>query len=176
MNKRKLSLIFALLAGPAIVAAEIYQTIDADGNVVFTDVPPHDNATEVTLPELNVINSPRSYGSGGEYDRSSHKKRADEKNYTQLMVTAPQDDTVIRSNEGKVSISVAISPALTPGDTLIIELDGRQINSGNATSVSLSGIDRGTHTVSTRVVNSDGQTRISGNNISFHLKKHSALH
>ena len=40
------------------LAAQVYKTVDEDGNVTYTDRPPEDGSAPIKLPELRVIEEP----------------------------------------------------------------------------------------------------------------------
>lgn len=175
MKRRLLPLLYLSLWLPLAAMAAIYQTKDENGNIIYTDMPPQENAEEIALPELNVLETERPKSETRTAPTQSHKKSAPNRTYERLTISAPGNDAVIRSNQGQVSINVTLSPALSRQDTLYIELDGKQVNDGKAASVTLENVDRGSHTVSAYIRQADGQQAIAAEQIVFHLKRHSAL-
>ena len=173
MKNRLLPLLYLALVLPLTAMAAIYQTQDADGNIVFTDTPPSENAEELELPDLNILETESSRPASAK--AASHKKSAEKRSYDKLLIDTPTNDSVIRANNGEISVSVVVAPPLARQDTLHIELDGTQINDGKSANVTLDGLDRGTHTLSAYIRTQSGQVAISANQVIFHLKRHSAL-
>jgi uncharacterized protein DUF4124 len=134
-------------------AETVYKTVDEEGNIIFTDKPSED-AEEIKLQELQTIDNPKP--------GSAPKPRQpdiEEFTYKTFLVSSPANGSGIRSNDGSVSISVSIEPALRTGHKITIAMDGKEIGSGS--SVSLQNVDRGTHSVTASVVDGSGKNIIS---------------
>jgi hypothetical protein len=55
MNQIRLSALIVLLAFPTLLFAnEIYQSVDEQGNIVYSDSPPETGAEPISLPNLNI--------------------------------------------------------------------------------------------------------------------------
>lgn len=148
-----LSAILLFLNG-GLSAESVYKTVDENGNVIFTDKP-SEEALEIKIKDLdNSINNPNP----GRYKASAQKPEEEDK-YESFAVTSPENGAGIRSNSGNVSISVSLAPSLNSGHKIIISMDGKEVGSG--TSVSLQNVDRGTHSITARVVDGNGKTHIS---------------
>ncbi|MCB1757414.1 MAG: DUF4124 domain-containing protein [Gammaproteobacteria bacterium] len=175
----KTLLLLALLT-PALALAQIYKSTDEDGNIIYTDIPPDDSAKEVVLPELNVLDTPKTTYAPKKVapENQSKPKSAFENKYTQLEIIQPSHEETIRDNAGNVILSVQLIPRLfaEKGDRLFIELDGQVVNNGTSNTVKLDNIDRGTHTVAAYIQDADGEQLIVAENISFELKRFSKAH
>lgn len=135
------------------VAETVYKTVDENGNVIFTDKP-SEEAEEVKIQELeNTIGNPNP----AKYRPSAPKSESF--SYESFTVTSPENGAGIRSNNGNVSISLSLEPALNPGHKIIVLMDGKEIGTG--LSVSLQNVDRGTHSISAKVVDGNGKSLIS---------------
>lgn len=134
-------------------AETVYKTVDEDGNIIFTDKS-SENAEEIRIDELQTIDNPNP----AKY-KTSPKQPKKDPGYNSITVTKPVNGEGIRSNNGNVSISVSIEPALKPGHKITISMDGKEIGSGS--SVSLQNVDRGTHSVSASVADGAGKKLIS---------------
>ncbi len=138
----------------SLSAETVYKTVDENGKIIFTDKP-SEEAEQIKIKELdNSINNPNP----GKYKPSTQKQEEEDK-YKSLVVSSPENGAGIRSNNGNVSISVSLEPGLNPGHKIVVSMDGKEVGSGS--SVSLQNVDRGTHSISARVVDSDGKTHIS---------------
>jgi len=137
----------------SVSAETVYKTVDENGNVVFTDKP-SENAEEIKIQKLDTIKNPNP----GRY-KPSLKQPEDSNVYANLVVTSPKNGSSVRSNEGNVSISLSLEPALRGAHKIIISMDGLEVGSGS--SVSLRNVDRGTHSINVSVVDGSGKKLIS---------------
>jgi hypothetical protein len=136
-------------------ADTVYKTVDENGNVIFTDKP-SEEAEEVKIQKLeNTIGNPNP----AKYRPSMPKSENDSTSYKSFSVSSPENGAGIRSNNGNVSISLSLEPGLNPGHKILVSMDGEQIGSGLA--VSLQNVDRGTHSISAKVVDGNGKVLIS---------------
>ncbi len=157
--------------------ADIYTCKDSDGKTVYTDSPDAcKDAEEVkvdTLPTLiptkPLATSPRT--------STSNNTLAEKNSYTALTITSPSNDSVIRDNQGNVTINFQVSPNLKTrsGHEFVVTLDGTQVYNGTSTITALKNVDRGTHTIGLKVVAADGSTKISATPVKFTLNRFSAL-
>jgi uncharacterized protein DUF4124 len=153
----KLLLTFLFVAVLVPVHADtVYKSVDEKGNVIFTDKPSAD-AEQIKIQKLQTIENPNPIKTKG----ASNKSKSKEETYKTLKFTSPEDGAGIRDNAGSVSISLTLEPGLRGGDKIIISMDGEEISNGSATSISLSNVDRGTHSLSASVVDGKGKKLIS---------------
>lgn len=145
--------IFLLFFMHYSVAETVYKTVDDNGNVIFTDKP-SEEAETIKIQELeNTIGNPNP----AKYKPSTPKVEAF--TYKSFTVTSPASGAGVRSNNGNVTISLSLEPALNRGHKVLISLDGKQIGTG--LSVSLQNVDRGTHSISAKVIDNNGKSLIS---------------
>ena len=138
---------------------EVYKTVDEDGNIIFTDRPTT-NSEEIKLKKLKTTETvkPSSSSSGS----TSRGQNQEDISYKKLLVSNPADGSSIRSNTGNVSISVVSEPSLRSGHKILISMDGKELSKGTGKSISLTNIDRGTHTVNVSIIDSSSKPIISG--------------
>lgn len=136
-------------------AETIYKTVDENGNIIFTDKPSED-AEEIKIEKLQTIDNPNPAKF-----KPTPKTSEEDKSpiYKTFVVTSPENGAGIRSNIGNVNISLSLEPALSAGHKMIISMDGKEVGTGSR--VSLQNVDRGTHTISAKVVDGDAKTLIS---------------
>ena len=117
------------------------------------------NSEEIKLKELKTTETvkPSSTSSSS----TSRGKKTEDFSYKKLSVSNPADGSSIRSNSGNVSISVNSEPSLRSGHRILITMDGKELSKGTSKSVSLTNIDRGTHTITVSIVDSSSNTIIS---------------
>jgi len=157
--------------------AEIYRTVDSNGNVIFTDAPEDDNAEKVivdvapsyvppTIPAFVVE----------EQDTSNQQTTAAVPKY-KIKITSPTHDEMFQNPE-TIAVTASISPALNEqrGDQVIFKLDGKQVgNKQNSLSTVLEGVYRGSHVLVVSVVDKSGKVLKSSKSVLFHVQRNSIL-
>jgi len=96
--------------------------------------------------------------------------------YTRCVVTQPTSDQVFFAVDS-VEVSVDVTPGLQGEDRLQVLLNGAPYAAWpeNAQSATLTGLNRGSYTLSVRVVDKNGRTQCSGKSINFHVRQASVL-
>jgi len=156
--KLKLAFILFLIFNLPALFGEVYKSVDEDGNIIFTDRPVI-NSEKIKLKELKTTETIKlpSTSSGS----SSQGKNKEDFSYKKLLVLSPADGSAIRSNTGNVSITIAPEPPLRSGHILLITMDGKELSKGTGKSVSLTNVDRGTHTITASIIDSSSNSIIS---------------
>ncbi len=167
---------FILLVFAQALQADVYKTINADGEVVFSDRPGQ-GAERVELPGLTTYKpppvtkrTPRSAATAAGDDAGQ---------YSSLKVSSPEDEATIWDNEGIISLSLEIDPELQTdtGHRIQYYLDGKPDGEAETSlTYTYRDVDRGTHTVSAAVVDVEGNALISSSPVTVHLHKASILH
>ena len=168
MPKSALFLILMLALGAA-QAGKVYKYTLSNGDVVYSDKPPPaDQGEEVKLEPLQGFSLPPA----PPLEQSTAKsKEAEPAGYTEFKVTSPANDQTIRDNGGNVSVSLTLVPGLKGGHSIEVLMDGQSIGSGSGTSVTLTEVDRGTHTVQATIKDDEGKEIARSNSVIFHLKR-----
>lgn len=159
----------SLAVAPA-TAQRIYRYTDADGNVVFTDSPPKQGATEVTLPPVNTYTSPTR-----PLDLDTGSRDQPHPGYQEFSVASPKSGEVIRDNAGNVSVKLRLRPRLQPGDTIDFVVDGQSLASGKSTSALLTSMDRGSHTIEAIIRDRDGKVVAQTGSVHFDVLRRTRL-
>jgi len=167
--KRAVVMVCAVLAVGAIEAAQIYRVTQPDGTVEFTDdPPPGETAVAVEVPPLNTVaplESPRDA-----FDDSSTTEPV--KPYESVRITRPTDGESLWGPVGEVNVDLSVEPALKRGDRLDVLMDGEHVGGGSSTSITLTGVVRGTHTLVAVVRSASG--KVVGQSKSVSFTKHQA--
>ena len=172
-NMKNLCLLIALIFSVNL-NAQIYRTIDKDGNAVFSDVET-DGSEEIELTEPSQVES-LSVNPLPPRENSSRDKREKAFKYESIVITSPNDDEALRNNSGSITINASIEPQLRYGHMIILYLDGEEHMSSQSPTFSLSELNRGTHTARISIKDESGKILISSKTTTFHLQRHSALH
>ena len=171
----------ALAYSAADAGTRIYKTVDADGNIVFTDVPPLDTSKsqEVKVGVSNTFENPLEPGARQVWNVGQDGEQTPAETefaYHQAVIVTPENDASLRENAGNVSVKTRISPNLRPGHKLRLLVDesplGRLIG---ASEFALTNVDRGSHTLRLQIVNQAGAVIFDGPASTFHLQRTSIL-
>lgn len=169
----KTLLTLVLLFTACQVQAELYKSLDANGEVIYSDEPPTISAKEFVPPPLQVT-PPIKY-------KPKAKTPAEEKPapypYSDIHFTQPEADANFYDNEGNISYSLAITPGLNTklGHYLNFKLDGSPVASKSSSlSGTVNNVERGSHSLTADICDASGKVLRSAN-VSFHLHKVSKL-
>ncbi|MCB1802955.1 MAG: DUF4124 domain-containing protein [Gammaproteobacteria bacterium] len=167
--KKTLFLVLALI--PGLATAVICKSVDADGVVSYSDVPAGECVERVKLPEYSRY-EPRPIDAAPSKDSNAQGSVIKFQRYRSISITTPPSGGVVRSNQGDVSVVVALDPDLQPGHLLNLTLDGRPVKgSFDGLAIDVTGVDRGTHTLRASIVDASGRVLISSSPVRFTLRK-----
>ena len=161
----RILLLFVTLFFLTLVSAEVYRSLDEDGNVVFTDKPSPD-AEKIRIDKVQTISPPAVKDS--EYTPPAKPVASV---YTKLEVVSPENNQVLTGGAGNVTVSILIEPGLntTLGDRLVLYMDGKKQAESSSTSFPFTNIDRGTHTTKVDVVDKEMMSSLMRTAMSFSL-------
>ncbi|HET7569970.1 MAG TPA: DUF4124 domain-containing protein [Gammaproteobacteria bacterium] len=169
MKQITLILFAALWVAPAYAATHttMYKWTDKNGVVHYSDQP-HPGARKVDLPGLSSFAAPPP-------SPTANGKTTAAKPYDKLAVTSPAPKATVHANDGKVPVAVVVDPPLRRGDTIVYALDGKHIGNSRATSITLTHVVRGTHTLNVSIVAGDGKTVAQAAPVTFYVRHRSVL-
>ena len=159
MIMRILLLIIYLFAIPAF-AADVYRSVDENGNIIYTDKPTPD-AEKIRIDEIQTIDNPDVKP----FDYAPPKSDQTPFNYS-LSITSPEEGAAIRSNNGDISIIASLNPSLAIGHQLALYLDGSVAATGGP-KFDLTNVDRGTHSAEVAVQDRNGKEIQRSSPVSF---------
>jgi len=152
----------------------IFRTVDAQGNITYTDQPPNARDTPVKSEQIEIA-TPNTFQDTTPYERwdpSAEEQQGDGVANYSLAIVSPSNDASIRNNAGNVVIETRISPDLAEGHVARIELDGsmtgEKVVSG---AVYLTNVPRGTHSARLVVESAKGQRLAESPASVFHLQR-----
>jgi hypothetical protein len=92
------------------------------------------------------------------------------------VITSPGSDATVRDNQGSLTINFRAVPALQTrkGHKYVVTVNGTEVYSGTSTITALKNIDRGTHSISVKIVDTAGSTKISATPVMVTLQRYSA--
>lgn len=167
----------AIMVSP--LAAQVYKTVDKDGNVTYTDKPPGDGAKPMDLPPLSVIEAP-DYGKTArqeaeEAEGAGGKKvvplRTLRNNFKDFAIISPLQEESVWRPDGPISIAWSSSNQLIEGMTVQIFLDGQQQANTTAPMIPVNGLERGEHTVTATIKDAGNRTIATAQPITFFVRQ-----
>ena len=162
-----LSLVVLLNTTSTLNASEqttVYKAVSKDGSISFSDEAKNGSEAIIIKPVTTIpaidIKQNRSL--------NTQDKQTTEF-YQTLSIVSPPDDTAINTGSGNVQVEVQSTPPLRNGDSFVLELDGAVVSTQRDTTFNLNAIDRGTHTLSVRIINQIKQTlKVSISTMTIH--------
>jgi len=167
---RVCALLLALLWMLPTGAAEVYRYVDPEHGVEFSDTP-RPGAERIVIPDAQRAPAARLPSPAA--SAAADVATGTAVTYEEIRITDPVDQETVRDNSGNMLVSVTLKPGLqTPfGHKLQLLLDGEPVSTGTATNFSLTGIDRGTHTLQAIVLGADDAPLASSPTSAFHLHR-----
>ncbi|MCK4951034.1 MAG: DUF4124 domain-containing protein [Gammaproteobacteria bacterium] len=135
--------------------AEVYRSVDESGNIIFTDKP-HKNSEKVDLPGLTTYESPPYKEIKAEKIKKPITKFT---SYSEFKILSPASKDTIRNADGDVAVNLLVTPELQVklGHRIVLYVDGSKVTSTTVTRYKLTNVDRGSHTLSAQIVDSNGK-------------------
>lgn len=146
----------------------IWRQTGPDGKPVFTDRPPPGAAEQVPLPPINQVPAFRSNDEGSGAAAAPGTVFS---GYQTLRITGVPPGTTLVHPQEPVSILVQVKPGLQPGHRLLILHNGAQVNSRNATSVTVNEIPRGEHTFTAEIQDAGGKVLATAEPLVFSVTR-----
>ena len=154
-------------------ARDVYRWVAPDGSVYYSD-DPHAGADRITLPEWPPPQPRQSVV----LPPSDTPDKPVFTGYNRLTIVEPGSGETVRDNQGNVEVTVTVEPELntTEDHKIQILLDG-QVQGDPSASLeqSLSGVERGKHTVTAQVINKRGRVLNDSRPVTFFLQHASPL-
>ncbi len=163
------SMLVFFFAASAAVAGTVYKYVGPDGVTIYSDrqVP---GAVAVDLPASSTyapVGLPATSPAPGEAVEGPLGGV-----YETLAIVEPESEATVRSNEGRVDVSVTLQPAIQEGHTLSFHLDGNEIAKGlRSTRLRLTDVERGEHRLEVSVHDAEGSLLERSRPIRFYLQK-----
>jgi hypothetical protein len=170
MRKTLFTFLFYLLALVACTvasAATVYKWVDENGVTHFSDQP-HENAQKVELKAPQTFSAPKT----STPSRPTPPTQPAQKVYQSCGMSEPSNDQVFL-NTDTVSAGTSVQPAVRPGDTVLVTMDGAPVPGvpANGGQFTISPVDRGEHTIQMVVKDPSGTTVCSSPSVTFHVRQ-----
>lgn len=162
------------VAAPVFAGQTVYKWVDDKGVTHFSDQPmPGATKVEMSSSSNRSTSTPAPTPSSPATSTPEPTKRGPA--YSRFVVASPQQDEAIINTGGKVSVSLAATPALSSDHVVTLFLDGGKVADfpPNSLAYDFSGMPRGTHTVKGVVSTKEGQQLQETPPVTFHVRQES---
>lgn len=160
-----IALPLVMTAGP--LTAQVYKTVDEDGNVTYTDRPPQDGSKPIKLRPISVIEAP-AYEQAPSAAQKAAAKEGEEKplrylrkHYEDFAIVSPAQEEAVWYSENVVTVAWSVPSALEPGMQVTVSVDGAQQPATSERVIPIIGLERGEHTAT--AVLRDARSRLVAN-------------
>lgn len=186
MNRKGSMLILAstMLAlgyglGSATAAqAEVYKTVDENGNVIFTDQPPTPDSEPIKMRELSVVPARpveqkpvRAKVSDGNADGQIEDLATLRRGYRDFRITQPMPEQSFTGTANTATLAWDTKFELQKGMQVLFSINGQSMEPTTAQIVTTDPLDRGEHTVSAQLVDARGRTVATAAPVTFFVRQ-----
>lgn len=165
--KRLIPLLLLMLCG-TLVAQNIYKVIDEDGNVIYTDQPPSNDAVPEDLPPLGKMDAGRSRPKQANSGSDGSNEAFD---YPDFAITQPDPEENLWGTGGSVEVALDPGKPLALGHKLVLMLNGNEVARGGAARIRIDEVVRGAHTLNAVIVDEGGNEVARAPSVVFHMKQ-----
>jgi len=161
-----MGLAFALDCG---ASGEVYKYVDEDGNTVYTDEPPSEDAEPMDLPELTVTDIVQP--APQDPDPPAAQPEQPE---VDLSFTSPAPEQNLWGTGNDLAVELSAQPGgVIAGGQVVLYIDDEEVTRSRSLSAIIKQIDRGTHDVRAEMVDSNGEVVAEAGPVTFHMHQHS---
>ena len=164
------ALVLCLVALP-LAAQNIYKTVDKDGNTVFTDQKPSEDAEPLRLRELTVVEPVQI----GDPQAITQNSASPPDVSIPVQITSPTSEETIWNTAYRLDASVELGAPLPSGARLAYLVDGTERALTPDQSVSIEEVWRGEHQLQVELRARDGRVLGSSEPVRFYMRQATAL-
>ncbi len=165
-----------LVSGP--VMAQVYKTVDADGNVTYTDQPPGPGAEPIELRELSVVERPEykptrsqqaeaAAAEGAENPREALRQL--QQQYRDFRLVSPTPEQSFWGTSNTATVAWDTNAALQDGMKVRIYLDDQAATTTTQSLFATPRLDRGEHTVRAELLDVNDQVVAMAGPVTFFI-------
>jgi hypothetical protein len=149
------------------VRREIWQWRDENGVTHFSDQPTP-GARKIVLTGANPTAAPQSSAAAAAVTRPAPRPAVQ---YSSLEIWQPANDESFFGADAEVNVRLRSDPSVAEGDRLVTYLDGQALEGENLLEHRLTGLSRGSHTLTSVIVDARGAERIRSASVVFHIRQ-----
>jgi hypothetical protein len=158
-----------LLAIPLSINAQVYKTVDEQGNTVFSDRPTADGSSEkINVGTINTTPPPQPLPQPRAEAEATNEQQREE---VSVEIVSPAPETTIAIGyAGNFTVEAQVNPPLARGLYVQLLIDGTATGEPQAQrSWFLNNVFRGSHSLSVIVSNSTGDSLATSSPITIHV-------
>lgn len=161
-----------------VLAADIYRSVDRDGNVTYTDEP-NNKAELIELEELPTYEAaplPIAPPPIAEPEQAEEATEDAKRPKYTIRIVSPEQNQSIWAGGGIITATASVKPALNEkrGDKIQFKLDGKVVSEPQTgLSYTFENVDRGSHILVASVVNKKGKVLKASKSVLFHIHRKS---
>jgi hypothetical protein len=154
-------------------ATTLYKWVDAQGVVHYSDTP-QPGAQKIQIQSAQTYSAPKPAKTTPTTSASNSRSADSTAPGTyQCQVVSPTAEQAFVDPDS-VPIAVAVTPALTGTDRLVVTMDGTPVQVSPSGQALVPSPERGAHTISASVQGADGSTTCS-TSVTFNVQRSSLL-
>lgn len=150
---RSVFMVIVFLAQMA--AADVYKTVDKDGNITYTDKPSTEKAEKLELREINTVPGAEPLPQSSPVN--SYDSQPAALNY-QIAIISPRSDVTIPVGQRDLAIAINLNPGLQQGHLLVYFMNGELLEETTMNNIIVKDVPRGTHTLVVEAIDANGQS------------------
>ena len=169
-------LVMLMAMSTSVLAADIYRTVDENGNVVYTDRPPTPDAKPITLRELSIVERPEY--SAPTRTAPSEAEEADEmtmnqlrRRYREFRLVSPSPDQNFWGTSNIATLAWDAGASLMEGMSVVFYVDDQPSEPTRAATFTTPRLDRGEHVARADLVDAGNRVIASADPVVFHIKQ-----
>ena len=175
LTRKQITLVLLLAFASLPLAAQVYKTVDENGNVVYTDQPPKEGAEPIKLRPISVIEAP-VYEKAEPVDAAEEESKEKplrflRKHYEGFAIVSPNQEESIWYADGVVPVAWSTPNPLEPGMQVTVSVDGRAQPPTSERVVAFTGLERGEHTASAVLTDAKNRRVATAETITFFIRQ-----
>lgn len=165
----------SLTATPLI--AEVYKTVDENGNVVYTDRSPEDGSKPMDLPELSVIEAPdyqkttRPTADGATGEETGESLKSLRQKYRDFSIISPTNEETVVNPDQAIPVAWSMANPLAPGMTVTLFVDGKKMSATTQPIIPVPALERGEHTLTAELRDEKNRRIASAKPVTFYVRR-----
>lgn len=138
-----------------MVVADVYKTVDKDGNIKYTDKPSTEKAEKLELREINTVPGAQPLPQSNPVD--SYDSQPAALSY-QIGIISPRSDVTIPVGQRDLAIAINLTPGLRQGHLLVYFMNGELLEETTMNNIIVKDVPRGTHTLVVEAIDANGRS------------------
>lgn len=148
-----LAFLLSVLMLPALAdSTTVYKKKMPDGSISYSD----QNTGSAERIEVQPVPTVPAIKVPASNNRDTQQSQAPSDRYAKFRIIQPGHDTSFWSGNGELTVQLEVEPALLRGHNVKLRLDGEEVSNSKSTSIVLSGVDRGTHSLEASIIDASG--------------------